>query len=64
MKIFTTLADAAPTLKGLGIHVKVDDRENLQRQLLRNTWATASVPNRAGLSTMTNADLQTFVGEN
>ncbi len=57
MKIFSTLADAAPTLKEMGIHVKVDERESLQMELLRNTPATGESPNRAGL---TNTDLRGF----
>lgn len=61
VKTFTTLTDAAPTLKEMGIHVKVEDRETLHKELLRNHWVTAPTSNRAGPSTMTNADLQIFV---
>ena len=61
VKTFTTLSEAAPTLKKMGINIKVDEREDLQKELLHNPVATASASNRAGLSTMTNADLQAFV---
>ena len=43
-KTFKTLADAATTLKELGIHVQLDERE-LQAELLQNNWTEASTSN-------------------
>lgn len=57
VKIFPTLADAAPTLKEMGIHVAVDERDSLQTALLRNSPVAGESPNRVGL---TNADLRAF----
>merc|ERR1712035_105985 len=48
VKTFSCLADAAPTLKEMGIHVKVEDQETLQKELLRNHWNVAPTSNRAG----------------
>ncbi|KAM6989287.1 uncharacterized protein LKV04_008968 [Tautogolabrus adspersus] len=63
VKTFTTLADAALVLREMGIHVKVEERENLQKELLGNHWDTAQSSNASGLPTMTNTDLQTTVCE-
>lgn len=61
MRTFTTLSEAAPTLRKMGINVKVDEREDFQRELLRDPQATASASNRAGPLPMSNTDWQTFV---
>lgn len=60
VKIFTTPSETAPTLRKVGINVKVDEREDLQKELLHNPLVTVSASNRVGLLTMTNAHLQTF----
>lgn len=61
VKTFTTLADAAPVLKEMGIHVKLEEREYLQRELLRSQWDTVQTTNASGISTMTDADLQVLI---
>lgn len=58
-KTFMTLAEAATTLGELGIHVKLDEGETLQAELLRNNWTEVSTPKRANL--MTNVDLKSIL---
>ncbi|KAF7655031.1 hypothetical protein LDENG_00061540 [Lucifuga dentata] len=35
-KTFFTLADAIPTLKELGIHIQLEDREELLKELMKD----------------------------
>lgn len=60
VKIFKTLADAAPVLREMGIAVQIEEREKLQKQLMRNNWDTAQTSKTPGLS-MTDADWEVFV---
>lgn len=48
MRTFTTLSEAAPTLRKMGINVKVDEQEDFQRELLRDPLVTASASNSKG----------------
>ena len=41
VKIFKTLNDAAPTLEKMGIPIKVDPKEELNRELLQDQWSVA-----------------------
>lgn len=59
-KTFSTLAEAAPTLREMGIRVKLDEREAIRVQLRRDAWGTAS-RGAAGDALLTTADLQTFI---
>ena len=59
VKTFTTLLEAAPTLRKMGINVKVGEREDHQRELLHDPLVTASASNRARPLLRTNADWQT-----
>lgn len=49
----------APILKEMGIHVKTEDRDALQKELLHN-MGQQLVDKKDCLSVMTNADLQLF----
>ncbi|KAG7482229.1 hypothetical protein JOB18_016439 [Solea senegalensis] len=41
-KTFATLTEAAPMLKNMGINVEEDRMERLQREMMRNSWTTAT----------------------
>ena len=60
VKVFT-LTDATPTLEDMGTHVKVDNREKLQKELMQECWSRASRRPEKGPPPMTDADLQAFV---
>lgn len=59
-KTFSTLTEAAPTLKDMGIPIRVDEREDIRDKLSRNTWTVAS-KGAAGDAALSIADLQAFV---
>lgn len=44
-KVFTTLTQAAPMLKDLGITVEEDEEEKLQRVRMRGSWSTVTGQN-------------------
>ncbi|CAL9703923.1 unnamed protein product [Knipowitschia caucasica] len=62
VKTFSTLAQAAPTLKQLGIKVNISEREIRREDLLHNnTWTTRSKD--PGNTTMASADLDLLLRE-
>lgn len=61
VRTFSTLTDAAPILKEMGIHVKVDEWELLQERLLQRGSSSKAPASSKEPQRMTNADLRTFV---
>ena len=50
-KIYPTLVDAIPALKELGIQVKVDEREILEKELAGESWKTTGKKKEESIST-------------
>lgn len=61
-KTFATLADAADTLKDLGIHVEIDERETLLTELLQTEWKNTTRRKKRNVM-MTIADLRALLQE-
>lgn len=55
-KTFPTMMDPVASLEGMGIHIKVDEWEDLRNKMLCNAWSNAS-KNAAGDKTLKAADL-------
>lgn len=62
VKTFSTLMEAAPMLKDMGIDVEEDGRERLQKMLMQGSWTTATGQRgRQKQPHITEADLQALM---
>lgn len=50
VKIFPSLMEAQSTLKELGVNVKIEERDHLERKLLHDRWRTQGRQERNGLA--------------
>lgn len=66
-KVFETLVDAIPTLKELGIKVQIDERERLQRELMRDRWQVQGngrdQRKKQTMTSLSSADIKTLMNE-
>lgn len=62
-KTFTTLTEAAPMLKDMGIDVEEDETERLQRVMMQSSWTTVTGQRerRRREPHITEADLQALI---
>ena len=61
IKTFTTLTEAVPVLKEMGIEVKVREADNLWSQWISDSWTTAGRKKKRASPEMTREDLQAFI---
>lgn len=64
VKTFPTLMDAAPTLRDLGIKVRVDERDRQAREISKARWSMQGKGRRGSTTAqLSDADLQAFLQE-
>ena len=61
VKAFRTLTEAAPTLEKMGIAVRADVREKLNKELLEDRWSTINKGASRGQHGLTEEDLCAFL---
>lgn len=59
-KIYSTLSDALPKLQELNIQVRVDEREQMERELSRHRWSTAGGRRGREPAALTGTDVKAF----
>lgn len=60
VKTNSSLTDAAPELEEMGVHVRVDEREQLETELSRAGWSTAGRRARRAPVTLSHVEIKTF----
>lgn len=59
-KTYQTLTDALPVLQELGVQVRVDERERMERELSCNRWSTAGGRRGKDPAMLSSSDIKAF----
>lgn len=59
-KTFPSLVEAQPTLRDLGVNIRMDDRDVLERELLQDRWQSQRRQERNG-QILTPKEIRAFI---